>query len=990
MKSIASLRIEPLETRIAPATLILIEGTLVYSAANNVVNDMTVTVSGSNVVITDNAEVINIAGAAGFVLSNANHTATGPGGSVAVIAISTGNGVDTVRLVSVVDQVDVNGTGTLNVIVGNGQAAGINNFVGLTGGGGGADTLTYDNSTDASAATVTMNAAGIVGNGGGFFGASGQVSASGFETINLKMGPAFETVNVLETAAGTTTNITNAGSNADTVNVGSAGSMQSVLGALSAGTTGSPMNLVLDNSADATGRSVTVTDALVTGLAPAAISFAEAQIASFTIRTGTGADTITINSLQASGPADLNAIESGGGSDTIQLNANNVAVTLNGGTGDDVITIGSGSLDNHSGSVTVAGGGQAGDQLVLNDTTNGFADSFTISSSTISRIVFGGVTYSGIGALALNSGSGSNIFNINSTAATTPVTINGNGGNDTFIVGASGTMDGILSPLILDGGAPSNSLSLRDNLSVSAHTYVFNGSVFSRDGVTVVSSAANFASIALLAGSGNDEIDGRASASALTIDAGDGNDLVFGSPFTDALTSGPGRDSYVAIGVAGDVTVADSGITSAALGNDTFMGGAFEVVKIGGDAGINVMDAGAYTGFAVLDGVSGKDVITGSEVQFLPTSVSFIDADGDVVTIKSTKGRIGATNLDFAPGVVAGRGNLAGISLLGASVFKGTTLTLSAKSKAGFGDSFVNVGFLDADGLDLSGVVIPGDLGRIVAGDSTLTTPGVAKLAVQSLGAFGNATQFGAGGTESSIIGKLAVLSVRGTANSIVSAGDIGTVAIGGNLSGVLESGNGIAAIAIRGSVSGGAIVAERIIGVVKIAGSLSGLIAAGLDPTFAPTTQAGSIVLKSLTVGGDVRLAAILAGGSSLTDVFNADVSIGTVSVVGDWVQSNILAGVGVSVNASGIPTDTLGVGKGGAFNGTSGGNSAVVARIASITIKGQASGTFGSSSDHFSFVAQQINAFKIGTAKVARLPVTDAAFALGITGDVSIREVA
>ena len=42
----------------------------------------------------------------GFVLTNANHTATGPGSSVVFIGISTGNGVDTVRLVSVVDQLD--------------------------------------------------------------------------------------------------------------------------------------------------------------------------------------------------------------------------------------------------------------------------------------------------------------------------------------------------------------------------------------------------------------------------------------------------------------------------------------------------------------------------------------------------------------------------------------------------------------------------------------------------------------------------------------------------------------------------------------------------------------------------------------------------------------------------------------------------------------------------------------------------------------------
>ena len=83
------------------------------------------------------------------------------------------------------------------------------------------------------------------------------------------------------------------------------------------------------------------------------------------------------------------------------------------------------------GAVTVNGGGS--DHINVNDQDAGFSDTYDITSSKLSRIIFGGLTYSGISGLTLNAETGNNTINIHSTSA--PVTIKDDAGSDTFNVG---------------------------------------------------------------------------------------------------------------------------------------------------------------------------------------------------------------------------------------------------------------------------------------------------------------------------------------------------------------------------------------------------------------------------------------------------------------------------------------------------------------------------------------------------------------------------
>jgi len=119
------------------------------------------------------------------------------------------------------------------------------------------------------------------------------------------------------------------------------------------------------------------------------------------------------------------------------------------------------------------------------------------------------------------------------------------------------------------------------------------------------------------------------------------------------------------------------------------------------------------------------------------------------------------------------------------------------------------------------------------------------------------------------------------------------------------------------------------------------------------------SLAIGSLTVGKNVMHAQILAGYNTALEGVNGDASIGKVLVKGDWIASSLAAGVvdatadGFGRNDQRIPT----------------GSDNLLARVASITIKGEAKGTVAAD-DFYGFTAELFDSVKIAGA------------ALGLTG--------
>jgi hypothetical protein len=96
-----------------------------------------------------------------------------------------------------------------------------------------------------------------------------------------------------------------------------------------------------------------------------------------------------------------------------------------------------------------------------------------------------------------------------------------------------------------------------------------------------------------------------------------------------------------------------------------------------------------------------------------------------------------------------------------------------------------------------------------------------------------------------------------------------------------------------------------------------------------------------------------------------NADAQIGTVSVRGDWIASNLIAGVMANAGGFGNGDDTKILGAVKDNPDLNGAGS--VSKIASVIIKGHAIGTLDSADAAiFGIEAQQLGAIKLGGASV------------------------
>ncbi|MDB6174135.1 MAG: Na-Ca exchanger/integrin-beta4 [Chthoniobacteraceae bacterium] len=364
------------------------------------------------------------------------------------------------------------------------------------------------------------------------------------------------------------------------------------------------------------------------------------------------------------------------------------------------------------------------------------------------------------------------------------------------------------------------------------------------------------------------------------------------------------------------------------------------------------------------------------------------DVDGDLVTVKVSKGRLDAADFTLVPAGALGGFEFPELRLTNARL-AGANITISAHPQDVDGDGdkdgnrLVNVGVIDATGVDLGAVRIAGALGQIKAGDWIASMPALKSLAVESLGQFADSSELPADVMlRSELAGKLGKLLVKGSFDhaAFIVSGDIGFVHVKQSLvNGSIVSSGAIKTLTIDGDLRNGAVRAATTIGAVTIGGDLVGdeenparLTAAGGVPAYG----APALTIKSLHVGGSVQFAEILAGYDGGAPV-RGDVAIGPVTVRGDWFASSLIAGIdrgadgkfGTSDDAIlSAQTDTL-------------------SRLAAITIRGAVRATDAASS--FAFSAETISAFKLGATAVPLTRFLDDLFA-GPSFDLHVREFA
>ncbi len=346
--------------------------------------------------------------------------------------------------------------------------------------------------------------------------------------------------------------------------------------------------------------------------------------------TGSGASyTVTVSGLANSGTIGVNLTNFGlivdsnnlpiaagatGGLVTLLQSGGLVqltgtTLTVNGTSGDDVITVDEGQITVNEGAVTVISAS------TLKITINGVIYLFPASLVTaINLLASGGNDTTTVNSLIAGtkltstSGSGNDSVFVNPLVSTA-VTLIGGAGNSTLTGGAGNdTLIGGTGNNVLTGGGGADKFILaarasgapatQDTLTNSTATNTLllnnfsNGLTFSLavgSGIAQAIQAGYSLDIAnnvfktLVLGAGNNNVTGNSSVDT-TIVGGAGNDTLTGGTGNDVLVGGAGNNTL--IGLDGNDTLVGG------VGNDSLSGGAGNDVLVGG-SGSNTLNGGA-------------------------------------------------------------------------------------------------------------------------------------------------------------------------------------------------------------------------------------------------------------------------------------------------------------------------------------------------------------------------------------------------------------
>jgi hypothetical protein len=300
-------------------------------------------------------------------------------------------------------------------------------------------------------------------------------------------------------------------------------------------------------------------------------------------------------------------------------------------------------------------------------------------------------------------------------------------------------------------------------------------------------------------------------------------------------------------------------------------------------------------------------------------SATYSDATGDTFVVTTTKGVFQTSQFTFDPGTA---GQLTELSLAGNLGFNGAAITFTVFPVNGNpgGSSSVNVGYIDAIGVTLGSVTIPGDLGRIDAGGGA-SAVALSKLNVSSLGAL-STTQGGLtfpSGTTYDVVsyltGTVGQLNVTGNIdgsfiaqdyNNHPGTGNITLLNVGGSIDGNVSHqvpGSSTESFYTSGDVFFTGMLGTAVIGggIEGGPGQYSGNIGGYSNPTggLGTFSKIGTVIVKG-SVPDDPHpnpapgmAGTSILGGSGAESGGIIGVTVGSVSIAGD-VDGGIGTGSG------------------------------------------------------------------------------------------------
>jgi hypothetical protein len=418
--------------------------------------------------------------------------------------------------------------------------------------------INLDDSADPNAVTATVRTLGT--NTSDFGGGSdpwGQVVGLAPGSINYEYGDTSSLTVQTGTNGGDVVNVqqtqvaTNVVGNAfgTTVNVGNAGGVAGIQGTLNVDNPPHFSNINVDDSADTTARTVSLSTftpsgdsafGSITGLGSAAINYEYGDTNNVTLSLGNAANTVNVQATGGIGTTTINVAS------TATVNVTNAGSAQ--GIGAPL------TLSGPAGSLT----------LTVDDSADTNTQTVTVSTSGVTGLTPGAISFTAgqLAALTLKGGSGNNTWNINSTNAPTSITA-GNGNNAFVMTPASQFLDNILGAVTLTAGTGTNTLTVDDQ-----------NDTFGGDTYTIAAGSIQRTAEALISYSGIDSVTVNGSSTA---------------PITyDVNSTAPGVPLTVNAGAATDTANLGSGNLDNLAGAVTYNAGG------GGDA-VNVNDT-AKTG----------------------------------------------------------------------------------------------------------------------------------------------------------------------------------------------------------------------------------------------------------------------------------------------------------------------------------------------------------------------------------------------------------
>jgi hypothetical protein len=607
-------------------------------------------------------------------------------GQISTINVNTGGGSNTVNVQSEAWGVtlNINGGGSDTVNIGNnGSVQGILGTVNIANPPN-YNTITVDASQD-PASNVTLST--FTGGDGASWGSISGLSLANINykygdthSLTVNTGAAGTTVNVQGT--GVTTNLVGHGST--TVNVGNGGTVGGIWGTLNISNPPDFDAITVDDSADATVRTATLSTftgsdgaswGSIGGLGSANINYKYGDTHSVTVYTPAASGN-TVNVLDTGVSTTL--VGSSAGSSTVNVEATHRALNVDNGGGFNTVYVGSngsslgGTAQNIHGTVDAYGAGQT--WLYVDNSADATGHTASLQTGALTGLAPASVfwtpsssTTGGVDYLDVLGGSGGNTFNVAANNNFFYYTdVHGGSGNNTYnVTGNTGTLhlyggtgndlyhfvanNPLGSAAIGDSGGTDTVSFAGTNTGVTASLGTTAQQTVNANLKLTLSSLSSIEN--LTGGNGNDKLTGNALANVIT--GGAGNDTFVATAGGDTFIGGGGKDTYLFVANTnlGSDTITDS----SGQGTITFAGtnlGCTLNLSTTAQQTVNAnlkLTLSSATGIQNVTGGNGNDLLTGNALNntFTETAGSntyVFKADtslgSDVINDKTGKGTI--------------------------------------------------------------------------------------------------------------------------------------------------------------------------------------------------------------------------------------------------------------------------------------------------------------------------------------------------------------